>query len=542
MRVSALSIGSAPEIAPQPEAGRGAIPTGEAFGAVLEQSLQPNQGCATDSPEEEDSPESDSGTHSDRRQDPLSEALSPAREASEQVFITAVEEAQASGAEPPSELGTFDHSAQPAPAETPLGRAAAAPEATISPSTEPAAAGGTAAAAMDPFRGTPWDRSGSQRRADPSTGSAADDLVPSREALFEADPGPEMQGEGSGTTRELRAPAEPAVSRASCAQETPRGNSLRATADSRAAASQTPAGDPTCETVSESDLPAGPATAFDRSSGVRAQIISRVSFDAASPRGGGVGGDSDRAGGGEAAGRDRLELRGDAPRSGPEQPVDATSAGARRFGGISAEGMRIAGPAPLHEIETATHGFESRPALQAPAAAAPAGHPPVGTLGRDAAEEPHAAPPPIPASVVVGSRTGLPSWAERIQGALERAGFPARTELRIALEPEGLGHLDVRLRLQSGALHAQIVTDHEHTRGLLVQQQPSLEAALQRSALRLFQLDVDVRGEGQRQDPHFTDGTEAPLGWLAEPETASEAPALQALPERRAGVRLSVHA
>jgi hypothetical protein len=148
---------------------------------------------------------------------------------------------------------------------------------------------------------------------------------------------------------------------------------------------------------------------------------------------------------------------------------------------------------------------------------------------------------PVAASVLAGSRTGLPTWAERIGELLELEHRPVRAEMRIELEPAGLGHLEVRLRMHGSGLHASIVADHEQARALLVQQQHLLESALQKGAINLSQLDVDVRGDAERRQAHLpsADGREPALGGSGEAPSSEHAPAVAA--EMRVG-RISIRA
>lgn len=190
---------------------------------------------------------------------------------------------------------------------------------------------------------------------------------------------------------------------------------------------------------------------------------------------------------------------------------------------------------PLSESARATLAKLEIPATAEKIAA------PDGSTPTTASQAPAEARAPVSASIVPGSRTGLPSWAERIGELAKLEHLPARAEMRIELEPEGLGRLDVRLRIVGGELHASILADHEQTRGLLVRQQHLLESALHKSDVRLFQLDVDVRGDTQRRAPDLapqSDGWTAPFAGSSASEDRREP--LLAAPARTG--RLSVRA
>jgi flagellar hook-length control protein FliK len=112
----------------------------------------------------------------------------------------------------------------------------------------------------------------------------------------------------------------------------------------------------------------------------------------------------------------------------------------------------------------------------------------------------------------LGDGTSLPSWIERIASP-QRLAAKRSTALRLDLEPAGLGRIEVRLSFGRDGVRAQVMTEHDHTRALLAQQQPQLAAALERSDLRLesFLVDVgfgDASGEAHRE-------VEDPAAWDA---------------------------
>jgi len=92
---------------------------------------------------------------------------------------------------------------------------------------------------------------------------------------------------------------------------------------------------------------------------------------------------------------------------------------------------------------------------------------------------------------------GLPGWIERVASAQRLGGARRATALRFDLEPAGLGRIEVRISFGAGGLRAQVMTEHDHTRILLAQQQPQLAAALERNDVRLesFLVDVGVGGD-----------------------------------------------
>jgi flagellar hook-length control protein FliK len=89
-----------------------------------------------------------------------------------------------------------------------------------------------------------------------------------------------------------------------------------------------------------------------------------------------------------------------------------------------------------------------------------------------------------------------PRWSDRVVDALRLSALRGGGEIRLQLEPEGLGHIDVRLRLQSDGVRAVIVAEHESTRALLTSQQQVLHDAFTRSDIRLSGFSVDVGADG----------------------------------------------
>jgi flagellar hook-length control protein FliK len=87
-------------------------------------------------------------------------------------------------------------------------------------------------------------------------------------------------------------------------------------------------------------------------------------------------------------------------------------------------------------------------------------------------------------------------WGERVTDAVRLSALRGGGEIRLQLEPEGLGHIDVRLHLQSDGVRAVIVAEHESTRALLTSQQHVLQDAFNRSELRLSGFSVDVGSGG----------------------------------------------
>ncbi|GFR37727.1 hypothetical protein PRECH8_10230 [Insulibacter thermoxylanivorax] len=65
-----------------------------------------------------------------------------------------------------------------------------------------------------------------------------------------------------------------------------------------------------------------------------------------------------------------------------------------------------------------------------------------------------------------------------------------RTEARITLVPEHLGHVEIQLTMQNGQLTAQLITETAHGREMLEQQIAALRTALQTQGIQVERLEV----------------------------------------------------
>lgn len=120
------------------------------------------------------------------------------------------------------------------------------------------------------------------------------------------------------------------------------------------------------------------------------------------------------------------------------------------------------------------------------------------------------------ASVLPGQGSSAPSWVERVSERMRLTTTSDRIELRLELEPRGLGQIDVRLRLDADGLRAMIVAENEQTRALLANQQHLLEAALADEDVRLSSFDLDAGGNETSEGDARPDGQGRPAGASAE--------------------------
>jgi len=98
-----------------------------------------------------------------------------------------------------------------------------------------------------------------------------------------------------------------------------------------------------------------------------------------------------------------------------------------------------------------------------------------------------------------GDTTVAASWAERVVESVRVATLRGGGEMRLRLEPAGLGNIDVRISLGHDGVRASIVAEHDTTRALLRNEQHLLHAALERSDMRLAGFSVDI-GSGGSHD------------------------------------------
>jgi len=125
-----------------------------------------------------------------------------------------------------------------------------------------------------------------------------------------------------------------------------------------------------------------------------------------------------------------------------------------------------------------------------------------------------------------GARThDLPPWAERIAEGVRLSALRGGTEMRVQLDPPGLGHIDLRVCLEHEGVRAVIVTEHEATKALIREGQHALQTALGRSELRLAGFSVHV-GSGGAHGFTTPDGQRPRFGGAgSEPVLRALAPA-----------------
>lgn len=135
-----------------------------------------------------------------------------------------------------------------------------------------------------------------------------------------------------------------------------------------------------------------------------------------------------------------------------------------------------------------------------------------------------AAPSATHAEAAAGSHRGADSaispWADRVVESVRVATLRGGGEMRLRLEPAGLGHIDVRITLEHDGIRASIVAEHDTTRALLRNEQHLLHAALERSDLRLAGFSVDLGSGGS--PGAFADGERAATGLAHEAATTPE--------------------
>lgn len=208
-----------------------------------------------------------------------------------------------------------------------------------------------------------------------------------------------------------------------------------------------------------------------------------------------------------------LARHSDDAETAPEGARATDTGAASRLAGGAARVSADAGVVVVTQLSARERGARDgapagRPAASAPvggSASAPTGSA-LGSIGPQASTS---------AAALAGgpARIDLPpgfaALAERIVDALHLSVGRGGSDIRLRVEPEGLGHIDVRVQLRDDGVRAMIVTEHEATRALLSSQQHLLESALARSDLRLSGFSVDVsldQGSASFHEPE--DGTD----------------------------------
>ena len=224
--------------------------------------------------------------------------------------------------------------------------------------------------------------------------------------------------------------------------------------------------------------------------------------DAASAHGGKESGQAPALGGTPGGGQSTRMLLGagnDAPQTGGRDSREPApdSGGARTHASRVDQGEAAApsdGTKAGPGVGASTHGHAARDGT--------------GETGR----------PGTPVSTAHLERA-LAAGAERdIVGRLRHDG-----EMRLTLQPHGLGELEVRVAVRDGGVHASVATANDDARQLLTTQRGDLETALERYNLRLDSFNVDVGGRDGR--PAFERETQGALGaaWAGLP-SAGENP------------------
>jgi flagellar hook-length control protein FliK len=120
-----------------------------------------------------------------------------------------------------------------------------------------------------------------------------------------------------------------------------------------------------------------------------------------------------------------------------------------------------------------------------------------------------------------GLRPDAPASAVQLSGEVARQIFQAHnrnlSHLRMQLNPEELGQLDLRMRVDGDRVHVAIVAQHAVARDLLESQLPQLRALLQEGGFELGDVDVRHQGGGGRDgySPDSQPGQTTTTGQLA---------------------------
>jgi flagellar hook-length control protein FliK len=160
---------------------------------------------------------------------------------------------------------------------------------------------------------------------------------------------------------------------------------------------------------------------------------------------------------------------------------------------------------PAHANPVSAPGAVVTHADAAPRAQAPDAQPAVASP--PTREPQHTAPPPPPAPAPDIDRLVR---LDQLRSTPRRDGG----EMRIEVTPEGLGPVEVRVVVRADAVHATLLANHDQAREALTAGRPLLEAALERSNLRLEGFTVDVGQQHGQPDAERQRGASANTAWL----------------------------
>jgi flagellar hook-length control protein FliK len=168
----------------------------------------------------------------------------------------------------------------------------------------------------------------------------------------------------------------------------------------------------------------------------------------------------------------------------------------------------VAQPATTTSTHASTTPVQSSTAAHATGAARVETPNPSPQVSSPPVREPqHAAPPPLPAPA---------PDIDRLVRLDQMRATPRRDggEMRIEVTPEGLGPVEVRVVVRADAVHATMLSNHEGAREALTAGRSSLEAALERSNLRLEGFTVDVGQQHGQPETEQQRGASANAAWL----------------------------
>jgi flagellar hook-length control protein FliK len=111
-----------------------------------------------------------------------------------------------------------------------------------------------------------------------------------------------------------------------------------------------------------------------------------------------------------------------------------------------------------------------------------------------------AARPMTDSTAAAGSEPARP-FAEQIERALSRAVEQPGQSLRLLLEPEGLGMMQLRVELSDAGVRVSFAVEHADTAELVEATWPQLSAAFEQQGLTVDRVLVDLLG-----DPRGSDG------------------------------------
>ncbi len=125
------------------------------------------------------------------------------------------------------------------------------------------------------------------------------------------------------------------------------------------------------------------------------------------------------------------------------------------------------------------------------------------------------------------------AWSAALAQQVTASAIAATKETTVRVEPEGLGPIEVRVRIESGHVDVRFAIEHPVTMNMVRAALPDLERMLAQSGLNLGDAQIAQQNAGQRQQPapHRSASSN-----VLDDETTGVASAVESRPRARVGL------